>query len=100
MPRKASTMPSNAAAKRPPISGLWMLSKPALAPDTSHPWSMPRPMPTWATKMKPCEVSRRVQRDARAPWLIIVQNEPRFDFLHSDPRYQALIKKIGLQFVP
>ena len=36
----------------------------------------------------------------RAPRLIMVQNEPRFDFLHSDPRYRALIKKIGLQFVP
>jgi TolB-like protein/DNA-binding winged helix-turn-helix (wHTH) protein/Tfp pilus assembly protein PilF len=32
----------------------------------------------------------------RAPWLIMVQNEPRFDFLHSDPRYQSLVKKIGL----
>jgi TolB-like protein/DNA-binding winged helix-turn-helix (wHTH) protein len=36
----------------------------------------------------------------RAPRLIMVQNEPRFDFLHSDPRYHALLKKIGLQFVP
>lgn len=35
-----------------------------------------------------------------APWLIMVQNEPRFDFLHSDPRYQALVRKIGLQFAP
>ena len=36
----------------------------------------------------------------RAPWLIMVQNEPRFDFLHSDPRYQTLIRKIGLQLAP
>ena len=36
----------------------------------------------------------------RAPWLIMVQNEPAFEFLHSDPRYHALVKKIGLQFVP
>ncbi len=35
-----------------------------------------------------------------APDLIKVQNEPLFDFLHSDPRYHALLKKIGLQFVP
>jgi TolB-like protein/DNA-binding winged helix-turn-helix (wHTH) protein len=32
----------------------------------------------------------------RSPWIVFVQNEPVFDFLHSDPRYRALIKKIGL----
>ena len=36
----------------------------------------------------------------RAPRLIMVQNEPLFDFLHSEPRYHALLNKIGLQFVP
>jgi len=30
------------------------------------------------------------------PDLIFIQNEPLFDFLHTDPRYQALVKKIGL----
>jgi TolB-like protein/DNA-binding winged helix-turn-helix (wHTH) protein len=30
------------------------------------------------------------------PDLIFIQNEPLFDFLHSDPRYQALAKKMGL----
>ena len=30
------------------------------------------------------------------PDLIFIQNEPRFDFLHTDPRYQALVEKIGL----
>jgi TolB-like protein/DNA-binding winged helix-turn-helix (wHTH) protein/Tfp pilus assembly protein PilF len=34
------------------------------------------------------------------PNMIRVQNEPLFDFLHSDPRYHALVKKIGLQFLP
>lgn len=35
-----------------------------------------------------------------APNMIGLQSEPIFDFLHSDPRYQSLVKKIGLQFVP
>jgi len=30
------------------------------------------------------------------PWLILLQTEPVFDFVHADPRYQALTKKIGL----
>jgi TolB-like protein/DNA-binding winged helix-turn-helix (wHTH) protein/Tfp pilus assembly protein PilF len=34
------------------------------------------------------------------PDLIFIQNEPHFNFVHSDPRYQALVKKIGLQLVP
>lgn len=34
--------------------------------------------------------------EQRYPWLILLQTEPVFDFVHSDPRYQALIKKIGL----
>jgi len=31
-----------------------------------------------------------------SPNLIDLQGEPMFDFLHSDPRYQSLVKKIGL----
>jgi len=30
------------------------------------------------------------------PDLIFIQAEPLFDFLHSDPRYRALVKKMGL----
>lgn len=33
----------------------------------------------------------------RTPWLVLVQWEPDFDFVHGEPRYQALIKKIGLE---
>jgi TolB-like protein/DNA-binding winged helix-turn-helix (wHTH) protein/Tfp pilus assembly protein PilF len=36
----------------------------------------------------------------REPEMIELQYEPLFDILHSDSRYQALVKKIGLQFVP
>ncbi len=32
----------------------------------------------------------------RSPWLIFLQNEPVYDFLHSDPRYQAIVREIGL----
>jgi TolB-like protein/DNA-binding winged helix-turn-helix (wHTH) protein len=32
----------------------------------------------------------------RAPWLSLLQSEAVFDFLHFDPRYIALVKKIGL----
>lgn len=27
--------------------------------------------------------------------LVFLQNDPAFDFLHSDERYRALVKKIG-----
>jgi hypothetical protein len=27
---------------------------------------------------------------------VFLQNEPAFDFLHSDERYRAIVKKIGL----
>jgi tetratricopeptide (TPR) repeat protein len=32
----------------------------------------------------------------RAPWLVHIQGDASFDFLHSEPRYQAIIKKMGL----
>lgn len=32
----------------------------------------------------------------RCPWIVFLQNEPIFDFLHAEPRYQELVKKIGL----
>jgi TolB-like protein/DNA-binding winged helix-turn-helix (wHTH) protein/Tfp pilus assembly protein PilF len=34
------------------------------------------------------------------PDLIFIQNEPLFDFLRPDPRYQTLVKKIGLPPAP
>ena len=34
------------------------------------------------------------------PNLINIQNDAIFDFIHSDPRYQALVRKIGLQLAP
>ena len=32
----------------------------------------------------------------RSPWLVLLQNEPDFDFLHSDERYRTIVKKMGL----
>jgi hypothetical protein len=29
--------------------------------------------------------------------LVFLQQEPNFDFLHSDPRYRELVKKTGLR---
>jgi len=34
------------------------------------------------------------------PDMIELQNEPLFDFLHKEPRYQALVKQIGLPPAP
>jgi TolB-like protein/DNA-binding winged helix-turn-helix (wHTH) protein len=31
----------------------------------------------------------------REPWLVHIQNMPSFDFLHSEPRYQVIVKKMG-----
>ena len=33
----------------------------------------------------------------RYAWLILLQTECDFDFVHSEPRYQALIRRLGLQ---
>jgi TolB-like protein/DNA-binding winged helix-turn-helix (wHTH) protein len=30
------------------------------------------------------------------PWLVHLQTSPNYDFLHSDPRYQAIVRKVGL----
>ena len=32
----------------------------------------------------------------RSPHLVFLQSDPFFDFLHSDPRYRAIIQKMGL----
>jgi tetratricopeptide (TPR) repeat protein len=32
----------------------------------------------------------------RVAWLVFIQNEPLFDFLHSDERYRAIVQKMGL----
>lgn len=35
----------------------------------------------------------------RSPWLVLLQMEPAFDFLHSDPRYHSLVQRIGLPVI-
>lgn len=45
------------------------------------------------------EETLRTLEDAyreRSPWLVLLQKEPDFKFLHSDEHYRALVKKIGL----
>ena len=32
----------------------------------------------------------------RAPFLVRIQSDPTFDFLHSEPRYRAVVEKVGL----
>ncbi len=32
----------------------------------------------------------------RSPAMAFLQNEPLFNFLHDDPRYKALVKKMGI----
>jgi len=34
--------------------------------------------------------------EEHSPSLIFLQNEPIFDFLHAEPRYRELVKKMGL----
>ncbi len=34
--------------------------------------------------------------EQRAPLLLWIQTDPAYDFLHSDPRYRSLVKRIGL----
>jgi len=45
------------------------------------------------------EETLRLLEDAlreHSPRLVFLQNEPVFDFLHSEPRYQAIVQKLGL----
>jgi TolB-like protein/DNA-binding winged helix-turn-helix (wHTH) protein/Tfp pilus assembly protein PilF len=32
----------------------------------------------------------------RSPWLVFIQKEPAFDFLHADPRFRSFVQRIGL----
>ncbi|MGE5206774.1 MAG: winged helix-turn-helix domain-containing tetratricopeptide repeat protein [Chlamydiota bacterium] len=36
----------------------------------------------------------------REPWLVHLQDSPNFDFLHSELRYQSIVKKMGLPAAP
>jgi TolB-like protein/Tfp pilus assembly protein PilF len=44
------------------------------------------------------EALRYLERsyEEHAPWLVFLQNNPVFDFLHSEARYQTIVKKMGL----
>jgi TolB-like protein/DNA-binding winged helix-turn-helix (wHTH) protein len=34
--------------------------------------------------------------EEHTPWIVLVQSEPDFDFIHGEERYRAIIKKVGL----
>jgi hypothetical protein len=41
--------------------------------------------------------------EERTPWLIFMNESPRYDRLRGDPRFQQLLRKIGfkeLKFIP
>ena len=38
----------------------------------------------------------RERRKASAPRLGFLENEPVFDFVHAEPRYQAIVRKMNL----
>jgi len=33
-------------------------------------------------------------REERAPWLVLLETEPRFDNLRSDPRFRDLVRRV------
>lgn len=33
--------------------------------------------------------------EERTPWLVFLQADPDYDFLHADERYRAIVRKIG-----
>ncbi len=47
---------------------------------------------------RPAEALRYLQEalDQRLPDLVFLKQDPYFDSLHSDPRYQAIVKRVGL----
>ena len=75
----------------------WLLSRSMARARKSH------VSPLWlafrTARLKRKEETLRLLEESyleRSPWLVMIQNEPEFDFLHSDERYRALVKKIGL----
>lgn len=49
----------------------------------------------WKRKDESLHYLEQAYRD-RDPWVVSIQNNPDFDFLHSEPRYQAVVKGMGL----
>jgi hypothetical protein len=44
------------------------------------------------------ETFRWLQRayEQRDPWMVFIQDEPDLDFLHSDPRFQQLVRNMNV----
>ena len=44
------------------------------------------------------ETLRYLEQSCRdhVPWLVFIGSEPDLDFVRSEPRYQAIVKKMGL----
>jgi TolB-like protein/DNA-binding winged helix-turn-helix (wHTH) protein len=59
----------------------------------------PLPLAFDAARLKKREETLKFLEAAyreRTPRLVLIQNQPEFDFLHSDPRYRAIVAKMGV----
>jgi hypothetical protein len=68
-------------------------------PEVRKQYLSPLQMAHWQAVAGHREAAIHALEDAyqtRVPAMIFIQTEPDFDFLHNDPRYRAIVQKMGL----
>jgi tetratricopeptide (TPR) repeat protein len=75
----------------------WRLNKTKEQARKSYisPWVLAYAYARLGQRDKTLEFLERALQEHSAP-LVFLQNEPRFDFLHSDQRYRDIVRKLGL----
>jgi TolB-like protein/DNA-binding winged helix-turn-helix (wHTH) protein len=76
---------------------MWRLnhSKEQAKKNYISPWALAYAHARLGQRDTTLEFLERAFQEHSAP-LVFLQNEPRFDFLHSDQRYRAIVQKMGL----
>jgi TolB-like protein/DNA-binding winged helix-turn-helix (wHTH) protein/Flp pilus assembly protein TadD len=77
----------------------WRIQQRQSDPELRKHYLSPLAMARWQAQARHREAALKALEEAyeaRVPFMIFVQTEPAFDFLHGDPRYRAIVQKIGL----
>jgi len=77
------------------VGNWWLNYSKASAKEKTSAWQFAELYAMFGHKEEALEYLEQAYRE-HSPRLVFLQNEPCYDFLHSDPRYRALVRKIGL----
>ena len=77
------------------VGNWWLNYLKASTTEKTSAWEFAKLYAIFGHKEEALEYLEQAYRE-HSPRLVCLQNDPSYDFLRSEPRYRAIVKKVGL----